>query len=251
VELTMQANSVTVSGLLVSVRSIPEAAAALDGGADVIDIKEPSRGSLGRADFETIRMIVEFVGQRRPVSAALGELTEPVSDLPADLSFVKWGLAGMAGRTGWRKQLASLLIRNRETSPRVVITAYADWHRAHAPALDEVMAFALDWPGAVFLLDTFGKTPEKDTGRRTLLDWLTRGEIERLCQRCHAGGLRIALAGSLSKVHLADLLPASPDWFAVRAAACHHGERQGAISAERVRELVDLLHKRPRARDAG
>ena len=37
-------------GLLVSVRSADEAIAALAGGADVIDVKEPNRGALGAAD---------------------------------------------------------------------------------------------------------------------------------------------------------------------------------------------------------
>ena len=37
-------------GLLVSVRSGAEAEAALAGGADLIDVKEPTRGALGRAD---------------------------------------------------------------------------------------------------------------------------------------------------------------------------------------------------------
>src|SRR5207237_10897019 len=39
---------VTASGLLVSVRSATEAGAALEGGADLIDIKEPRHGPLGR-----------------------------------------------------------------------------------------------------------------------------------------------------------------------------------------------------------
>ncbi len=36
--------------LLVSVRSAAEAEIALSAGADLIDVKEPSRGSLGAAD---------------------------------------------------------------------------------------------------------------------------------------------------------------------------------------------------------
>ena len=40
--------------LLVSVRSLGEAQAALVAGAAVIDVKEPLRGSLGRADDATI-----------------------------------------------------------------------------------------------------------------------------------------------------------------------------------------------------
>ena len=38
--------------LLVSVRSAEEARAALEGGAALIDVKEPSRGSLGSASVE-------------------------------------------------------------------------------------------------------------------------------------------------------------------------------------------------------
>src|SRR5690242_18461623 len=60
--------------LLVSVRSAAEAQAALTGGASLIDVKEPARGSLGRADAATLTDVLRMVAGRRPVSAALGEL---------------------------------------------------------------------------------------------------------------------------------------------------------------------------------
>ena len=47
--------------LLVSVRCAEEATAALAGGADIIDVKEPRRGSLGRADDRVIREVMEVV----------------------------------------------------------------------------------------------------------------------------------------------------------------------------------------------
>jgi uncharacterized protein (UPF0264 family) len=62
--------------LLVSVRSMEEAQAALEGGADLIDIKEPNRGPLGKARDSVIAAIVEVVAGRRPVSAAMGELCD-------------------------------------------------------------------------------------------------------------------------------------------------------------------------------
>src|SRR4051812_42317194 len=63
-------------GLLVSVRSPEEALAALTGGADVIDVKEPDRGSLGAADPGTITDIARAVNGRAPVTAAVGELVD-------------------------------------------------------------------------------------------------------------------------------------------------------------------------------
>ena len=68
--------------LLVSVRSAAEAEAALRGGADVIDVKEPGRGPLGRADDAVIADVVRLVAGRRPVSAALGELCRDPSSVP-------------------------------------------------------------------------------------------------------------------------------------------------------------------------
>ena len=50
--------------------SADEARIALAGGADVIDVKEPRRGSLGAADAEVVADVVEVVGGRVPVSMA-------------------------------------------------------------------------------------------------------------------------------------------------------------------------------------
>ena len=50
--------------LLVSVRDATEAAAALHGGAGLIDVKEPARGPLGRADAATIAAVVQTVAGR-------------------------------------------------------------------------------------------------------------------------------------------------------------------------------------------
>ena len=97
-----------MTGLLVSVRDVDEANAALLGGADIIDIKEPKQGPLGAASLQTIWQIFEFVDGRAPVSAACGELCDgsnpAASDLPP-LAFVKIGLSGCQGVPDWRERL--------------------------------------------------------------------------------------------------------------------------------------------------
>src|SRR6478735_1969877 len=97
-------------GLLVSVRSAAEALAALAGGADVIDVKEPNRGSLGAADDETISDIVRAVAGRAPVSAALGELVDLLGSqkghvartLVDGVSLFKTGLARCGSINNWQ-----------------------------------------------------------------------------------------------------------------------------------------------------
>src|SRR5438309_11634532 len=122
-----------MTALLVSVRSVREARAALVGGASVIDVKEPFRGSLGRAQDATIAAIVRSLAGLRPVSAAMGELLERLPCFPEPgLSYVKWGLAGCGRRAQWRAELVEAIARLHEANVRcqAVAVAYADWQRA-------------------------------------------------------------------------------------------------------------------------
>ncbi|HVS34773.1 MAG TPA: (5-formylfuran-3-yl)methyl phosphate synthase [Gemmataceae bacterium] len=229
--------------LLVSVRSAAEAEAALAGGAALIDVKEPSRGALGRADDAVIADVVRVTAGRAPVSAALGELAdEPSAVLPASLSalsYVKCGLAGLAadGEPSWPSQLAGAADVVWKSNPlcKVAVVAYADWRRAQAPTPDEVCTFASRRPGWAFLLDTWGKDG------LTLLDWMSRVEIDRLCRVCRDAGVKTALAGSLSRSLIRTLKPTAPDWFAVRGAVCGGSQRTAAVNADKVRGLVEAL----------
>jgi hypothetical protein len=224
----------------VSVRSAAEAEVALAGGAALIDVKEPARGPLGRADAATIAAVVSAVARRRPVSAALGELLDGAELPPCPgLRYVKWGLAGM-GQVDWRQELERRL---EQPGPQCVVVAYADWQCAVAPPLDDVVAFACERSGNVLLVDTHCKDAARLSLRRkpTLLDWITPTEVIDLCERCRAAGVQVALAGSLGSAEIEQLLPARPAWFAVRGAACDSGAREAEVACERVQALVNLL----------
>jgi uncharacterized protein (UPF0264 family) len=224
--------------LLVSVRDAAEAAAALAGGADLIDVKEPANGSLGRADAAVIAEVVAAVGGRVPVSAALGELREcPLvaawEGVSVGIEFVKWGLSGLL-RARWSRYLsiaAHFLPRGQ-----CVAVGYADWVRADAPRPADVIAFGCEFADIqTVLIDTFMKDGS------TLLDWSSPDELVDLVQTTRDAGVRIALAGALGPAEIERLRGAGPDWFAVRGAACAGG-RGGRIEAARVRALVDLVH---------
>jgi uncharacterized protein (UPF0264 family) len=224
--------------LLVSVRDADEAERALAGGAGLVDVKEPTRGALGRADDAVVVDVVQRVAGRRPVSAALGELRSWRDLLPpAGLAFVKWDLAGYAGTTRWMDELAALAARVECARPgcRTVAVAYADWRLAQAPEPDEVCAFAVQQRLGALLLDTWNKDGA------TLLDWLSVDEIVRLCRACHGAGVALALAGSLREREIRSLRIVQADWIAVRGATCAAGERTGGIVQEQVRALANLL----------
>jgi uncharacterized protein (UPF0264 family) len=228
--------------LLVSVRSPQEARAALAGGASIIDVKDPTRGSLGRACDATIAAIVRSTAGRRPVSAAMGELVESLPCFAGPgLTYLKWGLAGCGGRPRWRGELGEAIasLHEANASSQAVAVAYADWRRAGSPLPEEVCAFACSHACGAFLLDTW----QKDGS--TLLDWLSVAEVSHLCQACRSAGVRVALAGSLGAAQILRLRASEPDWFAVRGAVCEGGRRDQSIAPAAVRRLATLLKITP------
>jgi uncharacterized protein (UPF0264 family) len=220
-----------MAGLLVSVRSADEARAALAGGATVIDVKEPGRGPLGRADPEVWSKVRQIVPATVPVSVALGELPEwrgldpPDPSAFAGLAYRKLGLAGSGA--DWAREWAN--VRQRwGHGPAWVAVAYADWQGAQAPTPDAVLSEAIAAGCAGILLDTFDKArPSSVDG--SWLPWMRRAQ---------SGGLFVALAGGLDAESIVRLQPLQPDLFAVRGAACARSDRQGSIDAGRVARLV-------------
>src|SRR2546426_9549205 len=89
--------------LLVSVADASEGRAALLGGADVIDAKDPREGALGAVRPEGLGELRAAVGAGRPLSAAPGDAGPPVlvecrARAAARLGapFVKGGVRGAA-----------------------------------------------------------------------------------------------------------------------------------------------------------
>jgi (5-formylfuran-3-yl)methyl phosphate synthase len=235
--------------LLVSVRNLAEARAAIDGGCDRLDVKEPLRGPLGMADLDVIAEIAALSARsngRRgapPCSVALGEIDElqKVDDtiaLPWGVTDIKLGPARLGTlkcwKQGWRDALGRIKSEDRG-SIRHVAVAYADWQAAEAPRPDEILSAAVEFGADGFLIDTY----RKDSGN--LLQILRRDDLLRLATAAHQAELSLALAGSLRLEDLASLVKFHPEVIAVRGAACDGGRRSAEISSACVRQLKSAI----------
>ena len=69
--------------MLASIATLDEVEDALTCGADLIDLKDPSRGALGAWAAGLLGAAVSAVGGRRPVSATVGDLPPEASHLAA------------------------------------------------------------------------------------------------------------------------------------------------------------------------
>jgi uncharacterized protein (UPF0264 family) len=231
--------------LLVSVRSAFEVVPALQGGADIIDAKEPANGSLGRVSATTLLAIARRVPDERGLSIALGDLTDR-AQLEAAIeltracartgeTYVKLGFAGLSS-PGLIGSLLAEAVRALGAAPRiqVVAVAYADHVRAGACPPDDIAQIASEAGAVGVLLDTF----TKDQGN--LLSWLSPPELDDWVAQLRERGVLAALAGSLQGHSFEVACAAQPDIIGVRGAACVGG-RSGRVDRERVRGLRALM----------
>ena len=224
--------------LLVSVRDVAEALVALEAGADLIDIKEPRRGSLGAADSVTIAAIVEAVAGRVPLSVALGELLDsspfPKLSFLRGIQFAKVGLAGCAKLGDWLRHWEAVIgDLPLGTSPVAVV--YADPGSACLPT-KTVIEHAARLNCAAVLVDTW----DKKAG--PISDHWSPAQIRSFVLAVRRRDMMAVVAGSLDARLIRKILPAKPDFVAVRGAACR-GDRAGELDGDRVRRLKRLVSR--------
>src|SRR5579862_6952688 len=150
--------------LLVSVADAADATAAIDGGADIIDAKDPARGPLGPVSAEALAAIIASVDGRRPVSAALDEHTN--------------GLPRLA--------FAKLTHPRAVPGCAIVLAAFADGCWQH------VIETAARNGAQGVLLDT------SDKDGPGLFGLVSEDAVRQWVDRAHEAGLTVALAGKLT-----------------------------------------------------
>ena len=234
--------------LLVSVRSQHEAERALAGGAEILDVKEPSFGSLGMAAFEDMAAIAgtpEISSRAIPLSVAMGEVCDWPQQakffaLPSHVSFAKLGLSQCARRTDWQTdwlRVRTEFERQSLSELRWVAVAYADSTEAISPSISDIMQAAIETHCAGLLVDTWTKDG------RTLLDEIDAMSLSAIADECHAAGLFLALAGRLNRDALQGLANVPADVIAIRSAACHGIDRTSELDSTRVAEFRNEVRR--------
>jgi len=222
-----------MTGLLVSVRNAEEARAALLGGADIIDVKEPRNGSLGAASAEVWEAVAAVVTDEVLLSLALGELSDfdprQAAQVPASTDYAKIGLAGCAEMPDWPERWQQAWDCLPIHVERVAV-CYVDQQQAVAPGWQEILQQALVAGCKCLLLDTFDKRAGnlfEHWNQRQLADTVAQAASE---------GLFVVAGGSIQAQHQPMLVASGVRFLAVRGAVCR-GARTGPLEAGLVKQL--------------
>lgn len=244
--------------ILISTRNLAETKRVLAAGIDLIDLKNPAAGSLGRPEWDLIRQVADECLQSpsaRPpadvvphrssstqleLSVALGELL----DLPADFDldrglrgfrYAKVGLAGCSHEPNWPEKWLDFS-RRLPIDTQPVLVHYADWEACQAPRWEAVCEVGYASQATVLLIDTCHKRG------RGLFDCLS---IATLCDRREQirGRFRFALAGSLQLRDQPQLRAVGPDIVGLRSAVCRQN-RTGDLDPQRLAAWIDFSRRR-------
>ncbi|HNR26096.1 MAG TPA: (5-formylfuran-3-yl)methyl phosphate synthase [Methanobacteriaceae archaeon] len=232
--------------LLISPINTQEAQEAIDGGADIIDVKNPKEGSLGANFPWVIRSIREITPKDLMVSATLGDVpykpgTVALAAAGAVLSgadYIKVGLYGTRNYDEAREVMDGVVrtVRDLREDAMVVASGYADAHRVGAVDPMEIPRIAADAGADLAMVDTAVKDGQ------TLLDYMDPEMLSTFTSQTHEYGLKSALAGSIKEDQLRMLHDLGCDVVGIRGAACTGGDRnQGSVHHGAVNRLKSLV----------
>lgn len=235
---------------LVSIRSLAELQIAMEQDLPWIDLKEPSRGSLGRPDQEVAWSIYqEFLRRmanapvRPSFSIALGELIDSTDEVLQDYCrpyggdvYWKIALAGCNAHSGWQDPVAHL-VQSISKPSQWILVHYADAEKANAPTWDDILQVSKALECEYILVDTW----EKRGG--SLLDIVRVDTLKHMAAHSHAMGLQMAMAGSLRKSQLSALWGLGASYLGFRGDLCEGQTRTARIGADSLQQLCDAFRQ--------
>ncbi|WP_456329009.1 (5-formylfuran-3-yl)methyl phosphate synthase [Archaeoglobus sp.] len=232
--------------VLVSPMSVAEALEAIEGGADIIDVKNPAEGSLGANFPWVIREISEIAKKNgKEISATTGDMpfkpgTASLAALGAAVAgadYIKVGLYGARNAEEAYEMMSGVVkaVKDYDPSKKVVAAGYGDYYRISSVSpldLPEVVAKA----GAdIVMVDTAIKDGT------SLFDHMKVDDIKKFVTLAKDNGLMVALAGNIGWSHIEMLKTLSPDIIGVRSIVCE-GDRSSMIKRELVVKLMEAVH---------
>jgi (5-formylfuran-3-yl)methyl phosphate synthase len=229
--------------LMISVISGAEARAAIKGGAEILDIKNPYEGALGAQPPGIIREIRSIAPDGLAVSAAIGDMphlpgTASLAALGAavcNVDYIKVGLFGQRNETEAIAILSEIKRSVQDYDISIIAALYADYERAATidPKLLPGIAAKARIQGC--LLDTAIKDG------RGLFDFIHPDVLQYLIKKARDADIQFGIAGGLTEQDLPLIRELNPDIAGFRTAVCRNQQRLGDLDPTLVQKLKDRL----------
>lgn len=239
VSANVNATQLKPTQLLISVTSIQEAQIALENGADIIDLKEPSLGALGALPIETIQAIVAYVKSTRNTETMLTSAT--IGDLPMQPELLLAHVTKLA-KTGvdiikigffqtddYQPCLDALKLVT-QADIRLIAVFFAE------TTYPQGLITAIKHAGFIgVMLDTAKKNG------LTLLDHYSQEQRLAFAKNVFKHDLQLGLAGSLRLQHAALIKEINPSYIGFRGGVCNDHQRNLALDAAKIKAVRKIV----------
>lgn len=230
---------------MISVTNESEAMLALEGGAQLIDVKNPMEGSLG-ANFP---WVIESIKRMMPLEVEISATIGDAQDLPGTFAlaalgaascgvdYVKVGLLDFTSveRAVYFVQRLQEALDHSTCWGKLIIAGYGDRKGSSGFSPLDIPLIASKGGAKGCMLDTYDKS------QGSLFDYLTKESLENFVNQSKEAGLICALSGSLTEAHVSQLHDIQPDIVGLRGAVCIGQQRQGSLDSEKVAAMKKAI----------
>jgi uncharacterized protein (UPF0264 family) len=235
----VNASQLNTTQLLISVTTIEEAQIALENGADIIDLKEPSLGALGALPIETIQAIVTYVKNTKNAEAKLTSAT--IGDLPMQPELLLAHVTQLATtgvdiiKIGFFKtddyQLSLDALKSVvHAGTKLIAVLFAE------TTYPQGLIAAIKYAGFMgVMLDTAKKNG------LTLLDYYSQEQRAIFAKTVLGHDLQLGLAGSLKLQHVALIKELNPSYIGFRGGVCNDNQRNLALDAAKIKAVRKIV----------
>ncbi|MEJ2240655.1 MAG: (5-formylfuran-3-yl)methyl phosphate synthase [Candidatus Bathyarchaeota archaeon] len=234
--------------LLVSVVDRSEAIESVEGGAHIIDVKNPKEGSLGANFPRVIRAIKNIIPEKIELSATIGDMpnlpgTAALAALGAAVSgvkYVKIGLFGVSNIEDSTTMLTEVVqaVKEYDNKLKIIASGYADYKTIGCINPLELPNIAYNTNADGVLIDVKIKN-----GTSNLFNFFNKNQLRDFVVSAHSYNLLVALAGSLKKQDIPLVHNLGADIIGFRGALCTNTDRlNGNLKKEKVIEFVEKIH---------
>jgi len=224
--------------LLVSFKDLYEISNEVLNQIDILDLKDPEKGSIGSWSKQGIKEAISRYGRKKRISATLGDimnthdLLKKIEDFDKlDLSFIKFGLFSF-GNANLLERIK--LIGERKYNTELVCVVFADDNRTVAFTLENLKYFKF-FGIKYLLLDTFKKDD------RDLLSFCNLSFLKKFINACRSYRIKVGLAGKLKEKQIPSLMKLNPNIIGLRSAVCSKNQRNSNVEIERLRKISNYF----------
>lgn len=222
--------------LMVSVQDLQEAREAVEGKADIVDVKNLQETLVGSNFPPVVKEVRSAISNDIHVSVTLGV----VPNQPGTVAMAVYGAAALnatsvkVGFLQTEYDLALKILRECKkalsgSNTKLIAATFGDSHLYNGIDPKLVVRLAKESGSDGILIDTLTKDG------RNLFDFIDEKTLKSLVDEGKEAGMSTALSGTLRIGDLDTLMRINPDIVGVRGAVCTKGDRYGGrVAAEAV-----------------